>query len=99
MGGFDGGSGGGLDDGVELLFGVAVVVGWEGAHDVVEGGFDVQYAVGCAGGPGAVWGVWGVGVALGFFFEEGDVVDADGEEGAETGGFVCEEGGDGEGDV
>lgn len=40
-----------------------------------------------------------MGVALGFFFEEGDVVDADGEEGAETGGFVCEEGGDGEGDV
>lgn len=92
------GAGGALDAGPGFLLCVAVVCGGERAHDVVEGGFEVEDAVSSAGDPrtsfaaevvdGRGWG--GGGVALGFFFEEGDVVDADREERTETRGFIRE---------
>lgn len=59
---------------------------------IVEGGFKIENSVGCAGYPRGV-GLYdrscaggGVSSLVGLLFEEGDVVDADGEEGAETGG-------------
>ena len=59
---------------------------------IVEGGFKVEDSVGCAGYPRRVRfysggrAGRGVGSLVGLLFEEGDVVDTDGEEGAETGG-------------
>lgn len=59
---------------------------------IVEGGFKVEDSVGCAGYPRGVRFYGGngargcVGSLVGLLFEERDVVDADGEEGAETRG-------------
>lgn len=75
---------------------------WKSDDDVVEVGFDVEDAVSRACYPGSLFGglgVGGYGGAFGFFFEKGDVVDADREEGPEAGGFDGEEVRDGEGDV
>lgn len=59
---------------------------------IVEGGLKIEDSVGCAGYPRGVGlysgsGAGGsMGSLVGLLFEEGDVVDADGEERPETGG-------------
>lgn len=81
--------------------------GRERAHDIVKGGFEVEDTVSGTGDPRAGFtaeavdsGWWGGGsVALGFVFEEGDIMDADGKEGAETGRLAGEEVSDRERDV